>query len=88
LVQESYTNTLFDDLSKHLNNNPDLYKLVFNIVINGKKITFNASNPILGLAHTFGILRRDERGLCRTNNRVFEKRIYDLMLSMEEINAI
>lgn len=88
LVREDYSTTLFDDLSKNLTNNPDLYELVFQVAINGRKVRFNIKNPLLALAHTFGILKADERGFCVVHNRVFEKIIYDMMLSIQETNEM
>lgn len=84
LVKPSYTTTLFDDLYKNLNNNSDLYDLLFEIVINGEKRAFNIGNPIISLATTYGILESDAQQFCTVHNRIFEKRIYDMMLSKEE----
>ncbi|TAF65857.1 MAG: AAA family ATPase [Cytophagales bacterium] len=84
LVNPNHTTTLFDDLAKNLNNNSDLYDLVFDIVINGDKKKFNLYNPTIGLAATYGILSVDESGFCEVHNRIFEKIVYDMMLSKEE----
>jgi hypothetical protein len=84
LVNPAYETTLFDDLAKNLNNDSELYNLVFEIVINGNKKMFNIANPVVSIASTYGILRPDERGLCKVHNRIFEKKIYDMMISIRE----
>ena len=86
LTRPSYQTTLFDDLAKNLINNPELYNLVFDIVMNGKRRSFSLDNPMISLAHTYGILRNDSE-ICKVHNRVFEQRIYNLMISMLETSA-
>ncbi|MCC5945742.1 MAG: hypothetical protein JJT94_12475, partial [Bernardetiaceae bacterium] len=84
LVNPAYETTLFDDLAKNLNNDKELYNLVFEIVINGNKKMFNIANPVVSIASTYGILKPDARGLCKVHNRIFEKKIYDMMISIRE----
>jgi hypothetical protein len=40
IVDNGYTTTLFDSLTKNLENNRELYELIFHIVINGKSLDF------------------------------------------------
>jgi hypothetical protein len=81
IVDEAYTTTLFDSLTKNLENNRELYELVFHIVINGNNFTFTIANPVINLAHLYGILRPSEQGHCQIHNRIFEQRIYAYMIS-------
>ena len=81
IVDGSYTTTLFDSLSKNLENNRELYELIFHIVINGKSLNFTIANPVINLAHLYGILRPSKQGGCHVHNRIFEQRIYAYMLS-------
>jgi len=81
IVDEGYTTTLFDSLVKNLENNQELYELIFHIVINGKNPHFTIADPIINLAHLYGILRPSERGHCQIHNRIFEQRIYAYMMS-------
>jgi len=81
IVDEGYTTTLFDSLTKYLENNQALYELIFHIVINGKSLNFTIANPVINLAHLYGILKPSERGHCQIHNRIFEQRIYAYMLS-------
>ncbi len=80
IVRENYTTTLFDSLIKNLENNRELYNNVFNIVINGKRIPFNITVPIINLGYLYGILRHSQEG-CQIHNRIFEQRIYNYMMT-------
>lgn len=81
IVKESYTTTLFDSLIKNLENHPDLYELIFHLVVNGKNFNFTIANPVINLAHLYGILKPTEREHCQIHNRIFEQRIYAYMIS-------
>ena len=81
IVDEAYTTTLFDSLVKNLENNQALYELIFHLVINGKSFKFTIANPVINLAHLYGILKPSERGHCQIHNRIFEQRIYAYMIS-------
>jgi len=80
IVDESYTTTLFDSLTKNLENHEDLYDYVFSMVINGKKYTFNISSPTINLGYLYGIFSPSVEG-CKIHNRIFEQRIYAYMMS-------
>jgi hypothetical protein len=81
IVDNGYTTTLFDSLIKNLENNRELYELIFHIVINGKSLDFTIANPMINLAHLYGILIASELGRCKIHNRIFEQRIYAYMIS-------
>lgn len=78
LLQESNTN--FDNLIKNLENNIELYEIVKNIIIGGIKIGFNIYNPIINWGNMHGIFK-NENGILKINNRLYEQLIYDYMLS-------
>ena len=78
-------NTLFDDLVKNMENNKELQNLIESIVINGKIISFNLSNPIINLGTIFGILsERDNK--VSISNRIYEQYIYDYLSSKIEVS--
>ncbi len=81
IAADGYTTTLFDSLAKNLENNPDLYEFIFQIVINGKRFTFTISDPIINLGHLYGIITESAQGRCKIHNRIFEQRIYAYMIS-------
>ncbi len=84
IVNGSYTTTLFDSLTKNLENNPDLYELILQIVINGKSTDFIATNPMINLGYLYGLLTPSAQGRCKIHNRIFEQRIYAHMMSKFE----
>ncbi len=84
IVNGAYTTTLFDSLTKNLENNPDLYELIFEMVINGQSKNFTIANPIINWGYLYGILTPSEQGQCKVHNRIFEQRIYDYLMSKFE----
>lgn len=81
IVDDAYTTTLFDSLTKNLESYPELYDLVFQIAINGQRLNFAIADPIINLGHMVGILNRSAQKYCQIHNRIFEQRIYAYMLS-------
>jgi hypothetical protein len=77
-------NTLFDDLFKNLENNKDLYTLIYDMLIVGEKRTFNADNPTLSLAMMYGIIT-DSKPHASISNRIFEIRICNYFASKDEL---
>ncbi len=83
LVSENYTTTNFDEMIKNLENSRELYDLVFKIIMDGEKISFNIGNPVIELGSLFGILSGSEDGIV-IHNKVYEQRIYNYMSSKVE----
>ncbi len=81
IADKGYTTTLFDSLTKNLENNEDLYELVFQIIINGETFDFVVANPLINLGFIHGIIVKSDQGHCQIHNRIFEQRIYDYMMS-------
>lgn len=79
-------NTNFDSLIKNLENNPDLYELVFKIIMNEKEFSYNRRNSIIHQGTIYGILK-EERGKTRVHNRIYEQLIYDYMSSNLETSG-
>lgn len=86
LVSDDYTTTNFDDVYKNLENNKDLYDLVYKIIMDGEKISFNIGNPVIGLGSLLGILASSPGGIV-IHNRVYEQRIYNYMSSKIETST-
>ena len=76
-------NTLFDDLFKNLENNKDLYSLIYDILIIGEKRLFNKDNPTISLGFMYGIIKEKERYI-HISNRIFEIRICDYFISNDK----
>jgi len=77
------TNTLFDDLSKNFENNKKLYKLIYDILILGKKRLYSADNPTVNLGIMYGIIKESNRYIS-VSNKVYELRICDYFISKDE----
>lgn len=86
LVSDDSSNTNFDDMYKNLENNEKLYDLVFKIIIDGEKISFNIGNPVINLGVLLGILSDSDGGVV-IHNRVYEQRIYNYMSSKIETST-
>ncbi|GBU26219.1 hypothetical protein R83H12_02913 [Fibrobacteria bacterium R8-3-H12] len=78
-------NTLFDDLSYNIENNRDLFDLLHDIIVEGKKITYNNLNSTMNLALTFGILQETDKILA-VSNKIFETAICDYFISLSRAN--
>jgi hypothetical protein len=79
-------NTNSESLIQNLENNPDLYELVFDIIMNGADYSFNNDNPLIFLGGIYGILT-EEKGKVKIHNRLYEQRIYNYMVSKLETSG-
>jgi hypothetical protein len=83
-------NTLFDDLSKNLENNRDLSDFLYDLLILGKDKMFNYAVPVIDLGHMYGYIRRaggDGSGKTVIDNRIFEIYISDYFISKGETTS-
>ena len=71
---------------KNLENNRELYQLVFKIIMDGENISFNIGNPVIELGSLLGVLA-DSAGVTVIHNRVYEQRIYNYMSSKIETST-
>jgi hypothetical protein len=77
LLKENNTN--FDSLIKNLENNEDLYRLAYSVLIEGAIIPFNPDEGVTRLGRTYGIFK--ENGRLKIHNRIYEQRIYNYMVA-------
>ena len=77
-------NTLFQSLTKNLNNYPDLRSSIRSILMNGTKLTWNPDQNDIVQMQMYGFIRNDNNAV-RIDNRIFETRLYNLFLSDEEL---
>ena len=73
------TNTNFDSLIKNLENNPELYELVYKKLVSNEVEMYSIHDPIVNWGLMHGILKNG-RGLS-VHNRIYEAIIYDYMTS-------
>ena len=76
-------NTNFDSLIKNLENNPALYDLVYDIILEGDVVFYNVDDPLIELGTLHGIFKQN--GQIKIHNRIYEQRIYDYMTSKTAI---
>jgi len=82
LVQD---NTNFNSLIKNLEDNPELYDFVFELIMNEKEFSYNLDNPVIRFGNVYGILAEDKSsGKTKIHNRLYEQRIYNYMASKME----
>ena len=77
-------NTLFQTLTKNLNNYPKLKASIRGILMEGKKLTYNPDQEDIVQMEMYGLIRRDHNTV-RVANRIYETRLYHLFLSDEEL---
>jgi hypothetical protein len=71
-------NTNFDSLVKNLENNAELYDLVYRILINGAHIPFSPDASLTRLGRMYGIFK-DEANTVKIHNQIYEQRLYTYM---------
>ena len=79
-------NTLFQSLTKNLNNYPDLKASIRSILMEGTKLTYNAQQDAIVQMQMYGLIRNDHNTV-RIANRIFETMLYNLFLSDEELKS-
>ena len=81
LIQKE-VNTNFESLIKNLQNNPDLYTLVFDMLLNGKTMTYNPHNSVIEKGTIYGVFKQN--GKVKIHNRIYEQIIYNYLVSNVE----
>ena len=78
-------NTNFDTQIKNLENDPELYDLVYRIAVENEDISYNSYNPIFNFALLYGILV-EKSGKLRIHNLIYADVITDYMISKIEVS--
>ena len=84
LLKQSNTN--FESLIKNLENNNDLYKLVRDIILEGRTISYNLHNPLIETGENFGIFKERDN-VVKIHNKIYEQVVYDYMVSKVETDV-
>ena len=79
-------NTLFETLTKNLNNYPELKAALRRVLMEGDRLPFNTDQGQVALMDMYGLIRND-RGVIKIANRIFETRLYNLFLSDDEMKS-
>ncbi len=77
-------NTLFDTLTKNLNNYPKLKASIRSILMEGTRMVWNTDQTDISQLQMYGLVKNDHN-VVKVANRIFETRLYNLFLSEEEI---
>ena len=80
------SNTLFQSLTKNLNNYPELKCAIRSILMEGTRLTYNAQQNEITQMQMYGLIRNDHNTV-RISNRIFETMLYNLFLSDEELKS-
>ncbi|MBQ1924417.1 MAG: AAA-like domain-containing protein [Lachnospiraceae bacterium] len=76
-------NTLFQSLTKNLNNLPELKASIRSILMEGTRLTWNGQQDAISIMQMYGLIR-NEHNTVKIANRIFETLLYNLFLSDEE----
>ena len=68
--------TLLDDLSKNLENIPELRDFLYSIVVNGQEYTYTMVDPMVKLANMFSYIKENQRGKTMIHNLIFEEALF------------
>lgn len=74
-------NMLFDDLIKNLENNKDLYKFIYEVLVLNISKVYNINNPTIELGTMFGYLVADDENNVMVSNQILKEVIYNYMIS-------
>lgn len=77
-------NSLFESLTEKLDSYPELERILHTLLFVGKEIPYNTDSEIITLATMFGFVKNREGNVVITN-RIFETRLYNRFLSMEDL---
>lgn len=79
-------NTLFESLIGKLNTYPELKSLLHSMLFQGQNILYNPDSEAIDIAIMFGFVK-EESGMVVIANRIFETRLYNLFLTMPEVQS-
>jgi hypothetical protein len=75
-------NVLFESLVNKLADYPELRRVVYSILFDGKEVPYNSLNRAIEIAEMFGFVRNDHSKVVIAN-RIFETILYNYFLSEE-----
>ncbi len=77
-------NTLFESLMGKIDSSPELERMLYSLLFVGKEVPYNADNQAITAASMFGFVK-NVNGNVAIANRIFEMRLYNRFLSVEEM---
>ena len=79
-------NTLFQSLTKNLNNYPELKAAIRSVLMEGSRIPYSPDQQDIAQLEMYGLIR-DDNNTVRIANQIFETMLYNLFLSDEELQT-
>lgn len=77
-------NSLFESLINKIEDNHDLYDYLYQILIDGRRISYNPDDSVIKLAMMYGFIK-EENGSVVIANRIFETRLYNAILTNKQM---
>lgn len=77
-------NTLFESLMGKVDSSPELERMLYSLLFVGKDVPYNADHQAITVASMFGFVKNVD-GNVAIANRIFEMRLYNRFLSVEEL---
>lgn len=78
---------LFGSMIRYISEYPDLKKMLYTMLFQGERISYNPDNKAIELAYMFGYTVNNT-GSVQVANRIFETRLYNFLLSEEELSSV
>ena len=75
---------LFESLINKIEDNRDLYDYLYQILIEGRRVSYNPDDSIIKLAIMYGFVK-EENGAVKIANRIFETRLYNAILTSKQM---
>jgi hypothetical protein len=79
-------NTLFESLMGKVNDYPELKNVLYLLLFQGQSIVYNPDDVSIDMAIMFGFVKVD-KGLVVVANRIFETRLYNMFLTLPEVQS-
>lgn len=73
-------------MGKKLAEYPELKEMVYGILFQGKKYAYESENHRIRIGEMFGFLK-ESQGTVSISNRIFEMKLYNLLLSEVETDG-
>jgi AAA-like domain len=81
LILKEHHNANFDSLLKHLREYPDLYNMVYSMLMNGMTYPYNNYDETISLGILHGVFAEDANGKLTIHNRIYRELIAEVLVS-------
>ena len=77
-------NTLFDDMIKNIENDPELSDLLSSVLVEKESIEYNVDNPVIQKGIMYGVFKKSKENEIIVHNKIFELRLYAYLASKQQ----